>query len=606
TEAAQQGWIAEIAPQIPAEERQTAYEVAGFLARARGETAEQWGRRITFTNIPPAKIEGIIEAAQRNRKIVKGATFGLKDIAGKTQRYIYLSRNADFSTLNHELFHDHIRSLSEEQRAEWEEALGIEDGDWDAKRFESKTRRKGEKINAHEYAAEAFEDYLTQRKEPPSAKLKELFDRIIGFMRRIYGTLRDMNGIKPELKKKFDELFSGEEGTGAGTSPGGTRIDQNGPEGQNAVMATAGYDEQINQRIDELNREGRERVEEISREEGVSGEPVEEVIFQEGKSPVDTLVNEAQAITNEAERDKVIRELRELERLYPPETNQYAAPNGKPSLLLEELGEEVGRRAWYAVRTSSFKEWFGDWERAARIEGINNIVPADIKLGNHINKKEVEIKSEKFGLLENIHDERIAEFPIGSIGKIINNKGFDVSRIIDDLPKLYKESLLAWSEPEIKKEGHKFHPNISEYHQYVNKFTDGTDEYFIRFTITETKAKTKSARKNLIHSTAISDVSIYKNGDDSQRIRGINPGEAKTSPFIDLKLQQFFDSVNPSDISQVRDANGEPKPVFHGTGAEFDVFDRGRIGEKTGKKASLRRTDSLNIAYFSISIRSTT
>jgi hypothetical protein len=178
--------------------------------------------------------------------------------------------------------------------------------------------------------------------------------------------------------------------------------------------------------------------------------------------------------------------------------------------------------------------------------------------------------------LKNLHDGRAAEFPIGSIGKIIRNKGFDVSKIIDSLPKLYEESLLAWSQQEIKKEGHKYHPNISEYHNYINKFTDGTDEYFIRFTITETKTKTKTAGKNLIHSTAISDVSIYRKGDASQRIRDSNPGEAKSSPFIDTRLQQFFDSVNPSDVSQVRDENGEPMVVYHGTNEDFDIFDQTR------------------------------
>jgi hypothetical protein len=119
-------------------------------------------------------------------------------------------------------------------------------------------------------------------------------------------------------------------------------------------MATAGYDEQLNRQIDELNREGRERAEAIAREEGVSGAPMEQGLFQEGQSPIEALVEQARHIADAAERDKVIRELRDLERLYPPETNQYAAPNGKPSLLLEELGEEAGRRAWYAVRTSSF------------------------------------------------------------------------------------------------------------------------------------------------------------------------------------------------------------------------------------------------------------
>ena len=41
------------------------------------------------------------------------------------------------------------------------------------------------------------------------------------------------------------------------------------------------------------------------------------------------------------------------------------APNGKPTNLSE--------RQWVQVRTKAFKEWFGDWEKAAK---VLNVVPA--------------------------------------------------------------------------------------------------------------------------------------------------------------------------------------------------------------------------------------
>jgi hypothetical protein len=47
-------------------------------------------------------------------------------------------------------------------------------------------------------------------------------------------------------------------------------------------------------------------------------------------------------------------------------------------------------------------------------------------------------------------------------------------------------------------------------------------------------------------------------------------------------IGHFVRSVNPSDISQVRDANGEPLPVYHFTGNKgFDIFDKQRLGEST-------------------------
>ena len=46
------------------------------------------------------------------------------------------------------------------------------------------------------------------------------------------------------------------------------------------------------------------------------------------------------------------------------------APNGKPTNLTE--------RQWVQVRTKAFKEWFGDWEKAARIEKLRQSEPAEI------------------------------------------------------------------------------------------------------------------------------------------------------------------------------------------------------------------------------------
>ena len=43
------------------------------------------------------------------------------------------------------------------------------------------------------------------------------------------------------------------------------------------------------------------------------------------------------------------------------------APNGKPTKLNE--------RQWIQVRTQTFKSWFGDWEKAARIEKLRNSKP---------------------------------------------------------------------------------------------------------------------------------------------------------------------------------------------------------------------------------------
>ncbi|GMO25740.1 MAG: hypothetical protein Pg6A_13070 [Termitinemataceae bacterium] len=129
-----------------------------------------------------------------------------------------------------------------------------------------------------------------------------------------------------------------------------------------------------------------------------------------------------------------------------------------------------------------------------------------------------------------------------------------------------------FSESEIIKTGHKPHGNIDKYHHYVNKFTDGKNKYFIRFTVTEAKAKKQGTGDNFIHSTAISDVAIYS-ANTAPNVSGSMPqAKGAKQVFADTKLQDFFNSVNPSDVSKVVDGNGEPRVVWHGTEAAFDIF----------------------------------
>jgi len=178
-----------------------------------------------------------------------------------------------------------------------------------------------------------------------------------------------------------------------------------------------------------------------------------------------------------------------------------------------------------------------------RIVTIQNLEAQKININEPMNQKEVEYLIRSFGNMKNINDGRIAEIPISTIGKIIKHKGYDISRIIFSIPILYKTSLLGWSEPEIYRKDHKHHPNIKEYHHYINKFSDGIMEYYIRFTLNEERVKKIKIGKNYIHSTFISRVTIYKNGDGSQRIRENCPGEVSTPPFYDSRLIDFLNSV---------------------------------------------------------------
>jgi len=174
---------------------------------------------------------------------------------------------------------------------------------------------------------------------------------------------------------------------------------------------------------------------------------------------------------------------------------------------------------------------------------IINLDIQKITIGRAKSKKEIEIIAQSFKQLQNIYDNRVAEIPLNTIGKIYGHKGYDISQIFEYIPILFEKALLGWSEPELQQEGKKAHPNIKEYHHYINKFDDGAGEYYIRFILHEEKAKPKKIGKNYLHSIAISEMAIYGKSDHPNRIRVIDPCEVNPPLFYDLRLADFLLSV---------------------------------------------------------------
>ncbi|MDR1374219.1 MAG: hypothetical protein LBJ24_04535, partial [Treponema sp.] len=315
------------------------------------------------------------------------------------------------------------------------------------------------------------------------------------------------------------------------------------------------------------------------------------------------LLARAVKIEDPVMRTRVAGEIRELRERYAGTAAEYRAPNGKPSLLFESLGEEQGRQAWYAVRTSFFKKWFGDWERAARIAEIEGVQPKEYTPSAAIGKKEAEGIFGTFTVVDKefitdffeSKDERkkprnvskrsnsvrktsfSVSFPIGTVGSL---RGFFNNRtenIISHFRGIFENSLYAFSSnyigTETRKDGstHKAHDNIEAYHHFINKVLFNGQPYYVRFIVEELKNA-----KGQVHKAQISSIEILgeKKPASNQLPSGKTPGEVGFITGSDNNLTEFFDSVKPSEVSQVRDANREPLPVFHGTHAQFDIFDR--------------------------------
>lgn len=230
----------------------------------------------------------------------------------------------------------------------------------------------------------------------------------------------------------------------------------------------------------------------------------------------------------------------------------HCAPNGKPSKLTEEQ--------WLLVRTPNFKKWFGDWETLAIINEVENMPASAIKLHESLDKAGIKEAFKSFGEVENRRDGRVVVFPSASAGKIRRHKGFDSGTVIKNFKTLFETAIPAISEEEVLKDGHKAHGNIDAVEHYVNKFSANGNEYFIRFTVPVIR---NNKGLDNIHSSAISEVSIYKNGDST--LYPLNTAGSSSPSFIDRKLADFLNSVKPENVSKVVDENGEPLVVYHGS-----------------------------------------
>lgn len=258
-------------------------------------------------------------------------------------------------------------------------------------------------------------------------------------------------------------------------------------------------------------------------------------------------------------REPTAEEISEAQKQYEEVKSKYMgtplwmkAPNGKRTNLTEEQ--------WVRVRTPNFKRWFGDWETLAVINEIKDMSAKPVKLHEALDKADIKETFKSFGEIQNERDGKKVVFPAKSAGKIHYHKGFNTGEIIRNFKSLFETSIPIISEKEILKEGHKVHGNIESYEHYINKFSANGNEYFIRFTVPVIRNNKGSDN---VHSSAISEVSIYKNGDSTLTLIQ-TPGSSSPS-FIDRKLSDFLNSVKPENVSKVVDENGEPKVVYHGS-----------------------------------------
>ena len=167
---------------------------------------------------------------------------------------------------------------------------------------------------------------------------------------------------------------------------------------------------------------------------------------------------------------------------------------------------------------------------------------ATVDIGNPeylVDRKAIKNAFKAFGLVVNAADGLAVTFPAASAGKMLYQSGVDIHGIAGAFKSLFESSIRVWNEREVPMEGHKFHFNVGAYRNYLNKFTDGKGEYYIRFTVREI------GKDSSVHASTISEVAIYgKNEGARTDSHPENPEDGSKAPFTDNKIALYLNCVN--------------------------------------------------------------
>ena len=277
------------------------------------------------------------------------------------------------------------------------------------------------------------------------------------------------------------------------------------------------------------------------------------------------LTEEEQGIVEEAKRDG----------------SYMKAPNGAPTRLTE--------KQWAGVRTKAFKAWFGDWEKAARIEKLRKSEPVEIS-GEEITPSD-DLKQYKKNALE--YGKRLqGEYTNKDTGRVIQlqrgrkNGGLkevlqhdinDAAHIqsVAAIPQIIENAVYIDSAEnrDVNK-----NPQVAKYHYYVCGLKIGGEDYTVRMVEAEEKDGSRYYDHKLTHIekgklidelallnlSSSTELSSTPGTGTGERNRPTNRGETQTVPVSDVKDKQLL-SLLQVNSSKVVDENGEPIVVYHGT-----------------------------------------
>ena len=240
------------------------------------------------------------------------------------------------------------------------------------------------------------------------------------------------------------------------------------------------------------------------------------------------------------------------------------APNGKPTNLTE--------RQWVQVRTKAFKEWFGDWEKAARIEKLRKSKPLVVSGNDYQGKYELNPKSATRYVLDNLRGNYV-NLDTGETIRI-SRKGAEKVMKHDAeseahlksaayIPQMIGNAVFITEEANTKEK-----TGFDSYRYYVLGLRMGSVDYTAKLVV-----GVKDGEAYYDHAlTEIEKNSLLESIDP------INTGFANKEDAVSAVKDKRLLSLLQTNSSKVVDENGEPRVVYHGTNESFHTFDKNKAG----------------------------
>ena len=250
------------------------------------------------------------------------------------------------------------------------------------------------------------------------------------------------------------------------------------------------------------------------------------------------------------------------------------APNGKPTRLTE--------KQWAQVRTKAFKSWFGDWEKAARIEKLRKSEPVEITGEEYKGKYELNRDSAKAWIKDNLR----GEYTIADTGEkiAIGRKGINKVtshsmgneahlKSLIAVPKMLEQSVFITEE-----KADKLNAQYPTYRYYVVGLNIAGVDYTAKLTI----GVDENGNKYYDHAlTEIEKGKLLDQINGQAVDNGFMSTGAEPNPSVTDSKDTKLVSILQTNSSKFVDENGEPMVFYHNTNNNFSVFDSKRNGTHT-------------------------